>query len=229
MSPRHRIRNLFAAAVATATVGTVLAASTAHAAPPPPTGCADVEVIGVRGTTEAPGFGNLLQPMADDIVAQSSQTVNLHALPYPATFNYLYSLNQGRAALQSRLTTEYASCPDKEFVLLGYSQGAHVIGDSFDPWGTQLLDTITERVSAVALFGDPSFQGDESYNRGTYDVDQNGIFARWTGSLAPIAGVTAAWCDAGDVVCQAGDFGDAHGGYLRYRADAVGFTLGAIG
>ncbi|MDQ3629615.1 MAG: cutinase family protein [Actinomycetota bacterium] len=224
-----RVRNLLAAAVAATTLGTGLAATSATAAPAPADGCADVEVIGVRGTTEAPGFGNLLQPMADDIAAQSAQTVSLYALPYPATFNYLYSLNEGRAALQSRLTTESAACPGKEFVLLGYSQGAHVIGNSFDPVGTQLPAEVTDGVRAVALFGDPSFQGDEGYNRRTYDVDQNGIFARRAGALAPIAGVSAAWCDAGDVVCQAGDFGYTHGGYLRYRADAVGFALGAIG
>lgn len=89
------------------TATTPAAAAASAVSVPPGGGCADVEVIGARGTTEPPGFGFLLGPQAEDIQARLAQTVSLHALDYPAGPSF-GSVADGIAAMQDRLTANRA-------------------------------------------------------------------------------------------------------------------------
>jgi len=64
---------------------------------------------------------------------------------------YDNSVEEGRQELAAYLTDRAAQCPNEVFVLGGYSQGAHVIGEGL--WG--LDRAVRDRVAYVALFGDP--------------------------------------------------------------------------
>lgn len=220
-----RVIGLALAMTATTLVATALPAQ----ASPASAGCADVEVIGVRGTFERPGLGYLLHPLATHIQIASARSVSLHALVYPASLPYYDSVGTGIKALQARLRSQAAACPAQRFVILGYSQGAHVIGSSLDRRSTRLPASVQSRIVAVELFGDPTFRAEESYDRGTHQPDSVGIIARPRGALSSIEGITASWCDDTDGICQAGDYGWGHYGYGRHRSAAGAFALARIG
>src|SRR3954471_22448022 len=113
-------------AAALALLVTALAGEPARADWPPASGCADVEVIAVRGTNESTPIG-VLGYLAYGITTTTPLTVDTYGLPYPATSDWVNSVNAGKSLLAQRLTTQSAACPDQRFVLLGYSQGAWVV------------------------------------------------------------------------------------------------------
>lgn len=88
---------------------------------------------------------------------------------------------------------------------------------------------MTGRISAIALFGDPTFRGGEPFNRGTRDSYQSGVFARAPGRLAPYADRLGSWCDRFDNFCQLGDVGAGHFGYGVYRGDVTAFVATRYG
>ncbi|HYN95912.1 MAG TPA: cutinase family protein [Pilimelia sp.] len=109
--------------------GGLAATSSSFAAEAPSSGCADVEIIGARGTTEAPGVGRILQPVAARMTAELDAAVRTTPLDYPASVNYGSSVRQGVDAVRVELAAIAESCPDTAIVLMGYSQGADVMGD----------------------------------------------------------------------------------------------------
>lgn len=92
-------------------------------------GCADIEIIGARGTTERPGMGRILGPVAEELTTELTAMVLTTPLNYPASPNYANSVRTGVANLRAELEDVAANCPDTEVILMGYSQGADVVGD----------------------------------------------------------------------------------------------------
>lgn len=91
--------------------------------------CVPVHIISVRGTNEKPGEGKIGR-IAAAIAAEHPGTKR-DALEYPARiFPYEKSSAEGIAALTKELATLVKRCSKSQIVLLGYSQGAHVIGDT---------------------------------------------------------------------------------------------------
>lgn len=129
---RTRRRRLLAFVVAgAATVAGLAVASPTYAAEAPDNTCPEVEIIGARGSIQPPGLGIILTPLAEQITQQLPQTVRATALNYPATlFNYTASVRQGVAEIQRVMAATAAQCADTRFVLVGYSQGADVMGDA---------------------------------------------------------------------------------------------------
>jgi acetylxylan esterase len=71
-----------------------------------------------------------------------SATVSQEAVVYPATLtNYASSVAQGDSAIKSELATDVRNCPSEQFVLVGYSQGAQVVGDALGGGGGGNLGT----------------------------------------------------------------------------------------
>ena len=148
------------------------------AAQAPPNACPDVEIIGARASTERPGLGVLLTPLAQQLTRDLPQTVRTTAVDYPATLNnYQASVRQGVAALAGDLQATAGECADTRFVLMGYSQGANVVGDALAGRGRAapaVPDGIAGRVAAIVLFGDPTFTGDwhevADWHEGLLDV-----------------------------------------------------------
>ena len=106
-----------------------LAAPKARAVAAPSSGCAAVNIITARASTEAPGEG-ITGSLVTQIVNSSTQTVSHEAVVYPATLtNYTSSESQGVTNAEQELTTAVGNCPNQKEVLLGYSQGAEVSMD----------------------------------------------------------------------------------------------------
>jgi hypothetical protein len=216
-----------------------LAAPAAKAVPAPSGGCAEVNIITARASTEAPGEG-ITASLVTQIVNSSTQTVSREAVVYPATLtNYPSSESQGVTNAEQELTTAVQNCPAQKEVLLGYSQGAEVsmdviagnseVGGTVQPVGT----SISSHVVAIANFGDPGHVTGQSWDLGT--ATRNGLFPRSGSELQLLSafggsGKIAAWCDSGDPFCAGGISLNIHLTYLnRYQNAAANFILSKIG
>jgi acetylxylan esterase len=203
------------------------------------TTCAAVHIITARASTEAQGEG-ITGALVDQIINTSTQAITRDAVVYPATLNnYNSSSLQGINALKQLLTTEVQNCPTEKIVLLGYSQGAHVVldvlgGGQGGQLGTAtppIASTVSSHVTAVATFGDPRHVTNQAFDLGT--STRNGRFPRSATQLQALGGFAsriAAWCDANDTFCASGFSTQVHLTYLnRYQTTATNFVLGKIG
>lgn len=204
----------FGVATPAASLGTAAPALVAAA---PASGCAEVETIAVRGTGERQGGGIVAGPLATELQDQLPQTVETHDLVYPASFNYTASVRQGVEAMEARLTETSTECPDTQFVLIGYSQGADVIGDTLETGSVPAAD----QIGSVMLFGDPEFNSAEDFAVGDFAPGTDGIFPRETGALDEFADVMTSFCNGDDSICQRGARGAGHFRYDEDQQDAV--------
>jgi pimeloyl-ACP methyl ester carboxylesterase len=214
-----------------ATAGVVGAAGLAvapltFAAQAPGNACADVEVIGARGTTERPGLGIVLTPLAQQLTRELAQTVRTTAVDYPANFNYTASVRQGVTALAGDLQATAARCDNTKFVLMGYSQGADVVGDALVS-RSAVPAALGDRVAAVLLFGDPTFTAGEPFDAG--DGNRSGVFPRGKGKLDTFANRTQSFCNRNDRFCQGGTSLAAHLDYAKFADDATSFVARQLG
>jgi acetylxylan esterase len=211
----------------------------AGAAAPPASGCAAVNLIVARASTEAAGEG-VTQSLATQIVSRSTQTVSQEAVVYPATLtNYASSESQGVTNAEQELTTAVKTCPSQKEVLLGYSQGAEVsmdvIAGNSEVGGTvaAVSTAVSGHVVAIANFGDPGHVVGQSWDLGT--ASRNGLFPRGSAQLQRLTAFggsskIAAWCDSNDPYCADGINLTVHLTYLnRYQSAAASFVLGKIG
>jgi hypothetical protein len=188
-------------------------------------GCSDVETIAIRGTTERQGGGIVAGPLASALQDQLAQSVQTHDLVYPASFNYTASKRQGVTALRARLAQTSAACPGIEFVLIGYSQGADVIGDTLASGNVPAAG----QIGAVAMFGDPAFNSGEEFVTGNFRAGTNGIFPRRAGALDDFADEIVSFCNRDDTFCQRGSQGAGHFRYGADRQEAVDAVEQLIG
>lgn len=215
------------------------AAAPSSTAAPRASGCAPVNLIVARASTETAGEG-VTQRLATQIVNSSKQTVSQEAVVYPATLsNYVSSESRGVSNAELELTTAVHNCPNQKEVLLGYSQGAEVSMDvitgNAEVSGTvsPVSTAISSHVVAIANFGDPGHVTGEPWDLGTATLQ--GVFPRGRAQVALLAafggsGKIAAWCDAGDPYCASGNKLTVHLTYLdRYRDAAASFVLRKIG
>ncbi|MCO1659162.1 cutinase family protein [Pseudonocardia humida] len=230
--PRRRLATLLTGAAVAIGAGTLaVVVVPAPAAAPAPTvvaapqlvadapadGCAEVETIAVRGTTERQGGGIVAGPLASALQDQLDQTVRTHDLVYPASFAYQSSKRQGVTALRARLQQTSAACPDTRFVLIGYSQGADVIGDALSSGTVPAAD----RIGAIAMFGDPAFNSREPFVTGSFRAGTNGVLPRATGAFGRFTDSVVSFCNRDDNVCQRGATGTGHFRYGADRQEAV--------
>src|SRR5262249_12650035 len=203
------------------------------------TACADVAIITARAATEAHGEA-ITGDLVDQIIGSSNQNISRASVNYPATLNnYNNSSLQGINALKSQLTTEVNNCPNEKIVLLGYSQGAHVVldvlgggqGGSLGTATPPIASNISSHVTAVATFGDPRHVTNHAFALRT--SPRNGRFPRSATQLQVLSGFASrisAWCDANDTFCASGNSTQVHLTYLnRYQTTATNFVLGKIG
>jgi hypothetical protein len=243
---RRLSRRFFATAAAGAMIttgiaaGSIAMAGSAGAVSAPSSGCAAVNLIVTRASTEAQGEG-ITGNLASAIVSASKQTVSVEATNYPASLtNYASSESQGVTAIESELSKAESSCPNQKQVLLGYSQGAQasldvITGNGEVAGGTAGKATSAElsKVVAIAVFGDPGHVVGTSWDAGTSKTA--GLFPRSAAEDAAIqsfggSSKISAWCDANDEFCSSGNSLEVHLTYLnRYQNAASSFVLGKIG
>ncbi|WP_163198721.1 MULTISPECIES: cutinase family protein [Bifidobacterium] len=189
-----------------------------------------VRVIMARGTNESADNG-LLNPVAQQISAAFGGDVQITSLDYPATFD-VDSVDAGVGRLVAMLNGQAQQCPAQKTVLMGFSQGAIVVGDvlvaprdRFDPSGNkdELTAAAGKNIAAVVMYGDPRFNCKASYNRGTFDATLNGSFSpRGAGELDAYKDRIADFCAAKDIVCQQGGEQQEHARYFSDGSQTQG-------
>ena len=241
-SRRHRVATLFALTTACGLALTAFAPIQAGATVFSGSGCAQVNIIVARASTEAQGQG-ITGNLASQVQNSSAQTVSTEAVVYPATLNnYASSESQGVQNAKQELATAVSNCPNQKQVLMGYSQGANVVLDLVTGNAEVRPSTVVgpasstdlSHVVAIVGFGDPGNVVGQAWDAGT-DTTRNGIFPRSSTQLQALtsfgAGTsTRAWCDTGDTFCASGNSLNTHLTYLdRYQNTAASFVLGRIG
>lgn len=198
--PLGRLMIMVAAAVIS---GVTLSAPAAAA---PTDACADVQVVFARGTGEPAGIGRVGQAFVDELrPLVGGKSVAVYAVNYPATRDFLRAA-EGANDASLFVQNTAATCPDTDIVLGGYSQGAAVIdalGIAQAPtlgFNQPLPAAVAERVTAVAVFGNPSIR----------------LLGGPLTALSPSLGAkTIDLCNGADPVCSNGDDRAAHSLYAE--------------
>jgi acetylxylan esterase len=90
-------------------------------------GCAPIHIIVARASTEAKGYGvtgTLARAVEKDIPGTTSEPID-----YPAVLSpYFQSEAAGVRETKKQLTAYVKRCPQTKMILMGYSQGADVVG-----------------------------------------------------------------------------------------------------
>lgn len=175
-----------------------------------PLDCTRYLVITARGTGE-PNKGQLLSPVGRSVKkAFTGEEVKILNLDYPADTDVNEGGTFGVRLLLDTLRVQHDTCPNQLFALLGYSQGALIIGDALSaPEGRivggtvgELSSEVADQIAAVVLYGNPRFTGTESYAVGSFDEHLGGVLPRAVGGLERFADRIRDFCVLGDFICQ---------------------------
>lgn len=181
--------------------------------------CKTVTFVGVRGSGEDAfayeGLGQTVQAAKDQLVA-GVMDMDIIPVPYPAipvgfdalsySTAYSNSVQIGAIALTGILAEINKDCPKTQVVLVGYSQGAQVVGDTLDSLPTALQN----QIKALVLFGDPRFNPQLTVDAGTFNTSLYGVWAT-PGNQAGLqprqfpSSMTSqvkSYCIAGDPICN---------------------------
>ena len=207
---------------------------------------AGLHVIVARASEEAPGFG-ILGTVKDNILSRLPNS-DATWVSYPAqivTPPYITSEPEGVGNM-TMLIKEYGdACPNGKMALLGYSQGAQVVGDTLlGPDysgvpafgnGTGIGQQYIDNIVAVVMMGDPANVNGYSFHVGNSTLD--GLFPRnntdnW--AAYGLVDKTVTYCDDEDTYCARGKLGEksleVHIGYVKeYGAQAADFVVSKAG
>lgn len=214
--------------------GATIAAWLALAALAPASGlaCSSAEFIGVRGSGESYsgnyGMGTQIAPLYERVRARkpSNQTLQSYGLEYPAVnvaewwkaWDYWFSVWEGDEHLEKRIHGDVSACPSMKLLLGGFSQGAHVVGDTIENL-TKANDSAVPHIYGVAIYGDPRFSKDDHATaRGNYNPEHWGLLGERENYSTKINNRLGDWCRLKDAICQGFNAGDLeHHEYAHYE------------
>lgn len=198
-----------------ASIGVVFGAGAAGAG-----GCAEVQVVAVRGTNEADGLFRLGALVGGPVYGVLAATLlgrtDAYRVEYPANRDQPASVQTGNRNLVGHLVHQANVCPQQRFVLVGYSQGANVVANALGtssegarvggPIVATLPPHLEPRIAAVLLFGNP-------------------IRGIGKSIAAPYAARTFDVCNPNDPVCDPnGTDWNAHFHYAWHAVPAAHFV-----
>jgi hypothetical protein len=252
---------------ATNTAGRTSATSTAVSVPArrprSSSSCPDVVIYGARGSGEDNtaanvGMGPVPYEVGQEIINRLPAGhrvemigVNYPAVPPTALVNYEWSVVTGTEVLvegdngQGGLVSLVLKCPQVAVVLVGLSQGAHVIHYTLS-LAPPHPSAVTRRIAAALLFGDPVRQPNQSYN--VTNQAAKGVLLGFTplpGNSGPpnivsnLQPATQSYCLPYDPICDSAGalepgafvaYRTIHDGYgsSPYIADAASFAVNRI-
>ncbi|MDO4910861.1 MAG: cutinase family protein [Corynebacterium sp.] len=142
-------------------------------APTQPAWCKEYEVIAAPGTWESSASDDPENPTSHPnsfmltvtrpLQAQLPDTVKVWTLPYTAEFKSINDRNQmsyndsrteGTNRLLQELTATHSECPLTQFIMMGFSQGAVIVGDIANQIGNNQGPIPADLVKGVALVAD---------------------------------------------------------------------------
>ncbi len=194
--------------------------------------CSNVELIGVRGSGESYsgnyGMGTTIAGLYERVKARkpSTQTLQSYGLEYQAVnvaewwnaWDYFFSVWEGDEHLENRIKNDAAACSSMKILVAGFSQGAHVVGDTIENLANK-NDGSLSHVYGVAEFGDPRFNpSDKATARGNYNPEHWGILTERGAYSSKINNRLGDWCRLKDAICQGFNAGSTeYHEYLHYE------------
>ncbi|KAK2803379.1 hypothetical protein FQN50_007038 [Emmonsiellopsis sp. PD_5] len=193
------------------------------------TACESTHIFIARGLGEPyPGRQGDLA----NAICQGNPSCGYQSIEYTGTRdNYCSDVGTGVANGADAISAYAAECPEAKLVLMGFSMGAHVVGDilgggggdcpmggsqpandGFDP-----NEAPGNQIVAATLFGDVRHTPGQAYNQGT-GADGSGAWPRQGNQLDSLNKWTSklrSWCVSGDPVCAGGDDESAHVSYFE--------------
>lgn len=176
--------------------------------------CPDIQIFGVRGSGESQkafyGFGYTgLAIVQTQTKGAHGSSYRARSIVYPAVqtdsrAKYRSSVEAGKVALTTTVHKFlYGGCRRSKILLVGASQGAHVVADTFQ---ARLPAAERAHVIGVVLLGDPRFNGADLAppDFGDYDPSLSGSYGQggpvrtWKPEQAPLV---RSYCAAGDPIC----------------------------
>lgn len=221
---RLRLLLAFIAAPLTALVLTAVITPTASAAEPRGTAfgapCAQAQIIYIPGsneTTELKGMNDtnvgILKQVFNTIKEKTKggTSVRIHVIGYPAaivpllngkTDFYFASKKKGYQATWNTMEHYNLQCPGIKFILVGYSQGAHIAGDIAASIAKEQAPTLPKQLRAVHLLADPAREAHFTPLVGMPTGGGGGLELRGHRTFGSVSDRTIEYCAAGDGVCD---------------------------
>ncbi|KAJ5040507.1 uncharacterized protein L3040_006162 [Drepanopeziza brunnea f. sp. 'multigermtubi'] len=188
-------------------------------------------MIVARASTEMPGQG-IIGAVATKVQNAMSGS-DSEAVVYPATLTDYQASEASGVAAMTKLIEEYtARCPDTKIALMGYSQGAQVVGDVL--CGTSqanfnttkpIAEKYQKNIVAVIQMGDPSHM--PNFPQDVGNATKAGIFPRPdTAACKNLEPMTKAYCNADDRFCDSGNSVPVHLAYVQnFGTQAADFVM----
>ena len=189
-------------------------AGTAASGPLVGTTCADVVVLGIRGSGQAAdlnrGVGKEVLRTVTDLArraaARSGSTLRLEAVPYDASGTatepgYFQHVAAGARLARRQADAVLARCPRTRIGVVGFSQGAQVVHELADDVPTSLA----RRVVLVGLIADPRRNPADRIRHWAYadrPVPRPGLLGAGDPVDSEVRGATISFCNAYDEVCN---------------------------
>jgi Cutinase len=210
--------SLWRSGIIAAIIGLVMSLTAMSAAADEPEGtafghpCGMVALIAVPGsneTTEGVGFDIAKKTMGDvnrRIEESKDASIRVHYISYPAQIlpNYLDSKNKGYQATWNTLDYYAKQCPTTRFILMGYSQGAHIAGDLAAEIGNHHTPVDPARIRSVRLLADPARNAGYTPLVGMETDNTPGIAIQLGAGRAfgELNGHVTEYCMTSDAVCH---------------------------
>ncbi|WP_082530432.1 cutinase family protein [Aeromicrobium sp. Root344] len=177
------------------------------------TGCADLVVLGLRGSDQSldKNFGSgqeilrTVRAMSTDLHRTSRTTVRLEGIPYRAESAasaaiYQANIEDGVSRTRTRIAQLARRCPHTRVALVGFSQGAQAVHGL----AIELPASTLRRVALVAMIADPRRNPDDTIASWTYGKAAPGPGKLGAGTPLPgsLKEKAITFCATGDEICN---------------------------
>lgn len=188
--------------------------------------CPWVYIIVIPGSNETSELKKLnedvgkLADISKEIRRDSDASIEVHVISYPAvlvplikgsTDTYFSSKNKGYNATWNVIDGYHKKCSASSFVLVGYSQGAHIAGDIAETMRDENAPAPLTQLRSAKLLADPARDAEYSPLVGMSPggaggmvggINVKGVHFAGNRGLGSLTDRVTEYCTAGDGVCD---------------------------
>lgn len=180
------------------------------------TTCADLVVLGVRGSGQAAdlnqGVGKevlrTVTDLARRVSTRAGTSVRLEAVLYDAsgtatTSTFFEHVSAGARLAERQATDLVTQCPDSRLAVVGFSQGANVVHEFAD----DVAPALARRIDLVGMIADPRRNPSDTIPQWSYAaaaLPRPGLLGAGAPIDPDVSAAAISFCVKGDEVCNGG-------------------------